>query len=100
MLPAGGDRRRAADPLAPLQPYVELPLKAVIRGYSYGVVPNARYNRKIGLSKLRIPEMGSRYLSIILYVSSSVTCRGATTGADNGVLRPDPGSHAATIFVS
>jgi dolichol-phosphate mannosyltransferase len=46
---------------------VELPLKAIIRGYSYAVVPNAWYNRKVGLSKLRIREMGSRYLFIILY---------------------------------
>jgi dolichol-phosphate mannosyltransferase len=46
---------------------VELPLKAVIRGYSYTVVPNAWYNRKVGISKLRIREMGSRYLFIILY---------------------------------
>ena len=46
---------------------VELPLKAIIRGYSYAVLPNAWYNRKAGLSKLRIREMGSRYLFIILY---------------------------------
>src|SRR5262249_56470717 len=46
---------------------VELPLKAAIRGYSYAVVPIAWYNRKIGLSKLRIREMGSRYLFIVLY---------------------------------
>lgn len=46
---------------------VELPLKAIIRGYSYAEVPNAWYNRKEGLSKLRIREMGSRYLFIILY---------------------------------
>ncbi len=46
---------------------VELPLKAIIRGYSYVEMPNAWYNRKQGLSKLRIREMGSRYLFIILY---------------------------------
>jgi dolichol-phosphate mannosyltransferase len=46
---------------------VELPLKAIIRGYSYAVVPNAWHNRKVGFSKLRIREMGSRYLFIILY---------------------------------
>jgi dolichol-phosphate mannosyltransferase len=46
---------------------VELPLKAIIRGYSYAVVPIAWYNRKVGLSKLRIREMGSRYLFIVLY---------------------------------
>jgi dolichol-phosphate mannosyltransferase len=46
---------------------VELPLKAIIRGYSYAVIPIAWYNRKVGLSKLRIREMGSRYLFIVLY---------------------------------
>ena len=46
---------------------VELPLKAIIRGYSYSVIPNAWYNRKQGVSKLKIREMGSRYLFIVLY---------------------------------
>ncbi len=46
---------------------VELPLKAIIRGFHYTVVPNAWYNRKEGISKLKIREMGSRYLFIILY---------------------------------
>lgn len=46
---------------------VELPLKAVIRGYSYVVVPNRWTNRTSGVSKLKIKEMGSRYLFIVLY---------------------------------
>ena len=46
---------------------VELPLKAIIRGYSYAVVPTHWYNRKSGISKLRIREMGNRYLFIVLY---------------------------------
>jgi dolichol-phosphate mannosyltransferase len=46
---------------------VELPLKAIVRGYSYAVVPNEWINRKSGVSKLRIQEMGSRYLFIVLY---------------------------------
>lgn len=46
---------------------VELPLKAIIRGYRYAVLPNAWYNRKVGVSKLKIREMGSRYLFIVLY---------------------------------
>ncbi len=46
---------------------VELPLKAIVRGYSYAVVPNSWINRKEGESKLKIKEMGSRYLFIILY---------------------------------
>ncbi len=46
---------------------VELPLKAIIRGYSYAVLPNTWFNRVTGFSKLRIREMGSRYLFIIIY---------------------------------
>jgi len=46
---------------------VELPLKAIIRGYSYTVVPNTWTNRKHGESKLKIREMGSRYFFILVY---------------------------------
>ncbi len=46
---------------------VELPLKAITRGYSYAVVPNSYTNRAVGESKLKIKEMGSRYLFIVLY---------------------------------
>ncbi len=46
---------------------VELPLKAIVRGYSYAVVPNYWTNRKAGESNLKIKEMGSRYFYIILY---------------------------------
>jgi dolichol-phosphate mannosyltransferase len=47
---------------------VELPLKAIVRGYSYGIVPISWTNRKAGTSKLSLNEMGSRYLFIVLYV--------------------------------
>ena len=47
---------------------VELPLKAVVRGYSYGIVPISWTNRTAGESKLALNEMGSRYIFIILYV--------------------------------
>ena len=46
---------------------VELPLKAIIRGYRFAVVPISWQNRKAGVSKLRLREMGSRYLFIVLY---------------------------------
>lgn len=46
---------------------VELPLKAIIRGYSYTIVPNSWTNRKYGESKLKIKEMGSRYFFILVY---------------------------------
>jgi dolichol-phosphate mannosyltransferase len=46
---------------------VELPLKAMVRGYTYAVVPNSWTNRKYGESKLKIKEMGSRYFFILMY---------------------------------
>lgn len=46
---------------------VELPLKCIVRGYRYAVLENSWKNRKEGVSKLRIKEMGSRYLFVILY---------------------------------
>jgi dolichol-phosphate mannosyltransferase len=46
---------------------IELPLKAIIRGFSYTVVPNSWTNRKYGESKLKIKEMGSRYFFILMY---------------------------------
>ena len=47
---------------------VEMPLKAVVRGYNYAVVPVTWTNRRHGVSKLKLQEMGSRYAFIILYV--------------------------------
>ena len=47
---------------------VELPLKAIVRGYSYETVPISWRQRKRGTSSLALQEMGSRYLFIVLYV--------------------------------
>ena len=47
---------------------VELPLKAIVRGYSWKVIPITWRNRRSGVAKLKIKEMGSRYLFICLYV--------------------------------
>jgi dolichol-phosphate mannosyltransferase len=47
---------------------VELPLKAVVRGHSFAVVPTSWTNRTSGEAKLKMKEMGSRYLFIVLYV--------------------------------
>ncbi len=46
---------------------IELPLKAIVRGYSYAVVPNSWTNRKYGESNLKIKEMGTRYFFILMY---------------------------------
>jgi dolichol-phosphate mannosyltransferase len=47
---------------------VELPLKAIVRGFSYAIVPTSWRDRTAGTSKLALKEMGSRYLFIVLYV--------------------------------
>lgn len=47
---------------------VELPLKAIVRGYTWRVIPITWRNRRVGTAKLKITEMGSRYLFICLYV--------------------------------
>jgi dolichol-phosphate mannosyltransferase len=47
---------------------VELPLKAMVRGYSWTVIPITWRNRRTGEAKLKLREMGSRYLFIVLYV--------------------------------
>jgi dolichol-phosphate mannosyltransferase len=46
---------------------VEMPLKAIIRGHDYAIVPISWTNRSWGESKLGLREMGSRYLFIVLY---------------------------------
>jgi dolichol-phosphate mannosyltransferase len=47
---------------------VELPLKAIVRGFSWTVIPITWRNRRTGLAKLKIREMGSRYFFIVAYV--------------------------------
>lgn len=47
---------------------VELPLKAIVRGYGFATIPITWRNRRSGVAKLKINEMGSRYLFICLYV--------------------------------
>ncbi len=68
-----GYRREVIDGCRPfLSPHfnltVELPLKAIVRGYTYAVVPIGWRDRKTGRSLLRIEEMGSRYLYIVLNI--------------------------------
>ena len=47
---------------------VEIPLKAIVRGYSWTVIPITWRNRRHGEAKLKIKEMGSRYFFICAYV--------------------------------
>lgn len=47
---------------------VELPLKSIVRGYSWTVIPITWRNRRTGEAKLKLTEMGSRYFFIVMYV--------------------------------
>lgn len=47
---------------------VEIPLKAIVRGFSWTVVPITWRNRRTGVAKLKIREMGSRYFFICMYI--------------------------------
>jgi dolichol-phosphate mannosyltransferase len=90
-------RREVVDHLQPLLSRhfnltVEMPLKAVTRGFSYAIVPTSWTNRAAGESKLQLQEMGSRYLFIVLYVFlEHHLSRGdyrRSTGADDAVRAP------------
>lgn len=47
---------------------IELPLKAIVRGYSWSTIPISWRARRTGAAKFRMKEMGSRYLFICLYI--------------------------------
>jgi dolichol-phosphate mannosyltransferase len=66
-------RREVIDTVQPLLSKhfnltVEMPLKAIVRGHTYRVIPVSWTNRTSGTPKLAMREMGSRYLFILLYV--------------------------------
>jgi dolichol-phosphate mannosyltransferase len=66
-------RREVIDTVKPLLANhfnltVEIPLKAIVRGHSYGIVPISWRGRSTGTTKLDLREMGSRYAFIVLYV--------------------------------
>lgn len=66
-------RRRVIEGCRPLiSPHfnltIELPLKAIVRGYTWTSMPNTWRNRRTGVANFKIKEMGSRYLFICLYV--------------------------------
>lgn len=104
-------RREVIDNIRPLLSNhfnltVEMPLKAIVRGHTYAVVPISWTNRTHGASKLKLQEMGSRYLFIVLHVflehhlSRGDYHRPELIGASR--LRPRPGttSNAETIRVT
>jgi dolichol-phosphate mannosyltransferase len=68
-----GYRREVIETIQPLLSKhfnltVEMPLKAIVRGHDYTVIPISWTNRTSGVPKLAMREMGSRYLFIVLYV--------------------------------
>lgn len=68
-----GFRKHVIDAVQPLLSChfnitIEIPLKAMNRGFSVATVPIHWYGREAGVSKLKIREMGKKYLFIALYV--------------------------------
>jgi dolichol-phosphate mannosyltransferase len=66
-------RRTTVDGCRPfLSPHfnltVELPLKAIVRGYTWTSIPITWRNRRTGVPKLKLKEMGSRYFFVVAYV--------------------------------
>lgn len=47
---------------------VEIPLKAITRGYSWTMIPITWRNRRSGVAKLKMKEQGSRYFFIVIYI--------------------------------
>ena len=73
---------------------VEIPLKAIVRGYSWKVIPITWRNRRFGVAKLKIAEMGSRYLFICLY------CWLEKTLSRGDYKKPSPTSSPVLLPVS
>lgn len=70
---------------------VELPLKAIVRGFTWKVVPITWRNRRTGMANLKLSEMGSRYLFICLYVwLEKYLSRGDYRKAPVLTFQPDP----------
>jgi dolichol-phosphate mannosyltransferase len=90
-------RRTVVDGIRPILSHhfnlnVELPLKAIVRGYSYTVIPTHWDGRHHRVSKLRIREMGKRYLFIVLCVLlERVLCRADYERADRSEVLPSSG---------
>jgi putative flippase GtrA len=86
---------------------VELPLKSIVRGYRYAIVPNTWINRRQATSKFKVKEMGSRYFFIVLYcfLENSPGARGfqelsgnpRDTASGMALVIPGPGDPAAAF---
>jgi dolichol-phosphate mannosyltransferase len=68
---------------------IEIPLKALVRGYSFKVIPISWRNRDIGVSSLKLKEQGSRYLYTLLAVWFEwLLVQHDTYRTDDGVFVP------------
>lgn len=76
---------------------IEIPLKAIARGYTYKVTPITWRNRRVGTSALKLQEQGSRYLYTLLTVwFEYLLVRHDTRRTDSGefiALTPKPPSN-------
>lgn len=67
---------------------IEIPLKAVVRGYSFKVVPITWRNRTHGESALKLKEQGSRYLYTLLTVWFEWMLVRRDTRHEDGAFQP------------
>jgi dolichol-phosphate mannosyltransferase len=87
---------------------VEIPLKAIVRGYSWTTMPITWRNRRTGIAKLKLREMGSRYFFIVMYVwlekyfsrgdyrrEHAVTVSETSPSSDGAVVTGDEAGHPA-----
>jgi dolichol-phosphate mannosyltransferase len=47
--------------------FFELPIKTITRGFKYSIIPVSYYNRKVGVAKFKIEELGSKYVFTLIY---------------------------------
>jgi dolichol-phosphate mannosyltransferase len=76
---------------------VEIPLKAIVRGHTYAVVPVNWRNRTAGQSKLGLKEMGSRYAFIVLYVLLERHLSRGDYERKSNVPRERPSAHRPNV---
>jgi dolichol-phosphate mannosyltransferase len=76
---------------------IEIPLKAIVRGYSFKIIPISWRNRDIGVSALKLKEQGSRYLYTLLTVWFEwLLVQHDTKRTDDGVFQPWAAEEDAT----
>ena len=95
-------RREVIDGMQPLISVhfnltVEMPLKAIVRGYSFAVIPITWRDRRTGVSKLRLQEMGSRYFFIVSYLWLERLLSRGDYRRPSGLANSQPGSDESAL---